>query len=226
MIKHTTFNFSIRMFIWFFVHILFVRCTRRCFYCYSKIFYGYELILFFMVNLVFFLFCFFWFIRCVSKVVKCSFWLFFQMNVSFIKSFYVGPLTFNHYQSIVVFLLSTLIDTGVQYLLLNVVRTVYNHLKCSPVQIDRYGIWFLVDGVWVWYFFLLLHQMNCTEIDIRCFSRCLRPTGFSYTVITDITVSVIMIFDMPMFMCVFCVWCYFKSQSRLLSSLKMLHTLN
>lgn len=45
--------------------------------------------------------------------------------------------------------------------------------------------------------------MNCTEIDIRCFSRRLCPTGFSYTVNIDITVFVIMIFDMPMFMCKF-----------------------
>lgn len=33
MIKHTTFNFSIKMFIWFFVHILLVRCTRPLLYC-------------------------------------------------------------------------------------------------------------------------------------------------------------------------------------------------
>lgn len=51
MIKHTTFNFSIKMFIWFLVHILFVRCTRL--FLLFRIFY--ELILFFMVEIIFLL---------------------------------------------------------------------------------------------------------------------------------------------------------------------------
>lgn len=97
MIKHTTFNFSIKMFIWFFVHILFVRCTRALLLfrnSQSK----YTMILFFMV-------CFFFFVVVVflsfrRNVITCvkgldCIWNFVLSRVSSLHLTDIQPLHAN-----------------------------------------------------------------------------------------------------------------------------------